>query len=59
MIISNMYFGFIKYPSLKVSKLLHGVSMTSFSQKFAVDRGLPSKKEEFEQIGKLLEKVLR
>ena len=33
--------------------------MTSFSQKYAVDRGLPDKKEETEKLGKLLEKVLR
>ena len=33
--------------------------MTSFSQKYAVDRGLPDKKEESEKLGKLLEKVLR
>ena len=33
--------------------------MTSFSLKFAVDRGLPEKKEESESLGKLLQKVLR
>ena len=47
------------YIFLKLAKLLHGVSMTSFSQKYAVDRGLPDKKEESEKLGKLLEKVLR
>ena len=47
------------YIFLKISKLLHGSKMTSFSLKFAVDRGLPEKKEESEKLGKLLQKVLR
>ena len=47
------------YICLKLSKILHGVSVTSFSLKFAVDRGLPDRKEESEPIGKLLKKVLR
>ena len=47
------------YICLKASKILHGISLTSFSLKFAVDRGLPDRKEESEPIGKLLKKVLR
>ena len=47
------------YIHLKISKLLHGVDMTSFSQKFAVDRGLPDKKYETAPVGASLERVKR
>ena len=47
------------YIHLKISKLLHGVDMTSFSQKFAVDRGLPDKKYETAPVGTSLERVKR
>ena len=47
------------YIHLKISKLLHGVDMTSFSQKFAVDRGLPDEKYETAPVGASLERVKR
>ena len=47
------------YMHLKISKLLRGVSMTSFSQKFAVDRGLPDKKYETASVGSSLKRVTR
>ena len=39
------------YILLKISKLLHGVSLTSFSLKFAVDHGIPDVKYETAPIG--------
>ena len=47
------------YIHLKIAKLLHGVDMTSFSQKYAVDRGLPDKKYETDAVGPSLERVKR
>ena len=47
------------YIHLKISKILHGVDMTSFNQKFAVDRGLPDKKYETAPVGASLERVKR
>ena len=47
------------YIQLKISKLLHGVDMTSFSQKFAVDRCLHDKKYETAPVGASLERVKR
>ena len=47
------------YIYLKIAKLLHGVSMTSFSLKFAVDRGLPDKRYETMPVGDSIRRVLR
>ena len=47
------------YIHLKISRLLHDVDMTSFSQKFAVDRGLPDEKYETAPVGASLERVKR
>ena len=47
------------YVTMKILKLIFGVSITSFFLKFAVDRTLPDTKYEKMDLGILLKRALR
>ena len=47
------------YVTMKILKLIFGVSITSFFLKFAIDRTLPDQKYEAMDLGILLKRALR